>query len=297
VAERVSQLPSAKADGLRVQGGKIMKRATAFISLFIFFGCPVLMPCLGANAQETVRYSCSAQIFEAFGMERLNEFTRDTGVKVDLYVSSSSAAVYRLMNDFSDIAGAAEALHFRYKEFGYLEIPFCKDPLAVIISSRCPVESLTIEQLRGVFGGGITNWKAVGGPDEPIVVIVPGEETAAYKNFRSMAMEGREINYCLMSARSTMVINAVKNIPWAISFIAHAAVKDHENLKFMKIGGLLPMDKGYPYYQTFYYVTKGAPAGSTKKFIDFTLSEKGRAFIRAKGMTPVISKPNEDIRN
>jgi phosphate transport system substrate-binding protein len=274
-----------------------MKKAIAFIFLLIFLGCLALMPCLGANAQETVRYSCSAQIFEAFGMERINEFTKDTGVKVDLYVSSSSAAVYRLMNDFSDIAGAAEPLNFRYKEFGYLETPFCKDPLAVIISSRCPVESLTIEQLRGVFGGGITNWKEVGGPDEPIVVIVPGEETAAYKNFRSMAMEGREIIYSLMSARSTMVINAAKNIPWAISFIAHAAVKDHENLKFMKIGGLLPLDKGYPYYQTFYYVTKGAPAGSTKKFIDFTLSEKGQAIIRAKGMIPVMRKPDEDIRN
>ncbi|SPD74619.1 ABC-type phosphate transport system periplasmic component PstS [uncultured Desulfobacterium sp.] len=274
-----------------------MKRFITLIFQLVFLGLPIFLPFPGAYAQETVRYSCSAQIFEAFGMERITEFTKDTGIKVDLYISSSSAAVYRLMNDFSDIAGAAEPLHFRYREFGYSETPFCRDSLAVIISARCPVESLAIEQLRDIFGGSITNWKEVGGPDEPIIVIVPGEDTAAYKNFRSIAMEGREIIHSLMSARSTMVINAVKNIPWSISFIAHAAVKDQENLKFMKIGGLLPTDKDYHYFQTFYYVTKGSPTGPTKKFIDFTISEKGQAIIRAKGMIPVINRPEEGIRN
>jgi len=250
----------------------------------------IILTPLIVDAQETMRYSCSSQIFEAFGMERLAAFTKETGVKVELYTSSSAAAMYRLMNDFSDIAGAAEKLHFRYKEFGYLETPFCKDPLAVIINAQCPIEDLTEDQLRKIFAGNTKNWKAVGGPDMPIVVIVPGEKTAAYKNFYRMAMKGDEIIYDFMSYRSTMVIKAVKNYPWAISFIAQAAITDPENLKTVRINGHPPKDEQYPYFQTFYYVTKGEPSGAVKKFIDFTMSDKGQTFIKSKGMVPLHRK-------
>jgi len=241
-----------------------------------------------ANAQETLRYSCSAQIFEAFGTERLAEFTKETGIKVELYTTSSAAAVYRLMNGFSDIAGAAEQLRYRYKEFGYIEVPFCKDPLAVIINAQCPIEGLNKDQIRGIFARQIKNWKEVGGPDKPITVIVPGETTAAHKNFYRMAMEGREIVYDLMSYQSPMVIKAVEHVPWAISFIAHAAIKDPVNLKVIRIDGLSASDENYPYCQVFYFVTQGEPAGTVKKFIDFTISPKGQTFMKSKGIVPIV---------
>lgn len=271
-----------------MQGEYIMKRYSKLFTFTIAYVCCVTLTSFSANAQETLRYSCSAQIFEAFGMERLEAFTKETGIKVDLYTTSSAAAVYRLMNGFSDIAGAAEKLRYRYKEFGYIEIPFCKDSLAVIINAQCPIEGLNKNQMRGIFAGRIKNWKEVGGPDEPITVIVPGENTAAHKNFHRMAMEGEEIVYDLMSYQSVMVIKAVKHVPWAISFIAHAAVKDFENLKVIRIDGLSASDKNYPYYQTFYFVTQGEPVGTVKKFIDFTVSPNGQTVIKSKGMVPIL---------
>ena len=207
---------------------------------------------------------------------------------VDRYVPSSAAAIYRLMNGFSDVAGSARPLRFRYKEFGYLEIPFCKDPLAVIANKHCPIDTLTENQLRDIFSGNITRWKDVDGPDQPIVVIVPGELTAAYRNFARMAMEGKEIRYDLMSYKSTLVIRAVEHIPWSLSFIAQGTAKDRQNLRIIKINGHSPKDTDYPYHQIFYYVTKGKPSGVVKKFIDFTQSQKGRATIEKKGMIPVF---------
>ncbi len=271
-----------------------MKERSVVFILFFLFVSWIALPCFKANAQETLRYSCSAQIFKAFGTERLDAFTKETGIKIDLYISSSAAAVYRLMNDFSDIAGAAEELRFRYKEFGYLEIPFCKDPLAVIINTQCPIDGITEAQLQGIFGGHIHNWKEVGGPDKPIVVIIPGENTAAYKNFYRMAMQGTEITYDFMSYQSTMVIKAVEQFPWAVSFIAHAAIGDPEKIKVIKIDGLSPKNELYPYFQTFYYVTKGKPVGAVKKFVDFTMSEKGIAMIINKGMIPVSDQLQVD---
>ena len=61
----------------------------------------------------------------------------------------------------------------------------------------------------------------------------------------------------------------------------------HKELKTFKIDGLLPTDADYPYYQIFYYVSKGEPTGNLKKFIDYTFSEEGQKIIRKYGMIPI----------
>ena len=238
-------------------------------------------------AKEVLRYSCSAQVYQAFENERLNGFTRKTGVEVELSIYSSYKAFFRLMNGHSDIASMARRLYRRHKEFGFVETPFCKDPLAVIVCAQCPIPDLTEDQLRDIFGGTITNWREVGGPEQPIIVVLPSEKTAAYRNFRRKVMSGREMIFDIMTERSTMVIEVTKHFPWSISFIAQRAARyRQEDVKIAKVNGLTPMDEGYPYYQVFSFVTKGTPTGLPKKFIDFALSEESKRIMTKRGMVP-----------
>jgi len=248
----------------------------------------VILPHCESAAQETLRYSCSNQIYEAFDTERIDAFTQETGIKVELYTASSGSALYRLMNGFSDIASTARELYRRHQDYGYVQIPFCKDPLAVITHKECSVDDLSEEQLRKIFSREITNWKEVGGQDMPITVIVPGEDTAVNKNFRRQVMKNKEISYDFMTYRSTMAIDAIRYFPCgAISFISQGAVIKHAELKALKIDGISPVDPNYPYQQIFYFVTKGEPAGAAKKYIDFAFSDKGIAIIKQKGMVPI----------
>jgi len=55
----------------------------------------------------------------------------------------------------------------------------------------------------------------------------------------------------------------------------------------LKIDGRLPADPDYPYFQIFYYVTKGQPKGNLKAFIDFAFSEKGKKIMYRNGMVPL----------
>ena len=84
-----------------------------------------------------------------------------------------------------------------------------------------------------------------------------------------------------------MVIETIKRFPWAISFIAQGATAKQWGIKSIKIDGLPPKDEDYPYYQVFFYVTKGKPAGHAKAFIDFALSKKEKAIIKKRGLTPI----------
>ena len=91
-----------------------------------------------------------------------------------------------------------------------------------------------------------------------------------------------------MTYRSTMDIDVVERFPWSISFITHGAIVRHEKVKTVKIDGKSPQDADYPYHQTFYFITKGNPAGAAKALIDFTLSEKGIRIMKSKGMLPIL---------
>jgi phosphate transport system substrate-binding protein len=229
------------------------------------------------HAEEKLRYSCSAQIYEAFEAERLSAFTKATGIGVELYIASSPVCINRLINGLSDIASTTRRLHFEHKESGYVETPFCRDPLVVIMNAKSAVSTLSKKQVREIFLGDITNWNQLIGPDQPIVLVIPSEKTGAYKNFHRLVMMHRDIRYDFAAYKSTNVITAVKYIPGAT----------HKEIKAIKIDGISPTHKDYPLAQTFSFITKGKPVGPAKQFIDFALSGDGKEIIIKRGMSPI----------
>jgi len=263
------------------------KNYRALLTTLFLLSAWGLVLCPAAASEEKIEYSCSAQIFEAFETERLDAFTRETGIPVKLYVASSSSSLNRLMNGYSDIASSTRELYYRHQESGYKQIPFCRDPLAVVTHKSNPVSNITSSDLRGIFSGTITNWKDLGGPDQEIVVVVPGRDTGAYKNFLQVVMDRDEITYDLMTYKSTMVIETVQRFPWAVSFIAQGAVLPSREAKKLQIDGWSPGQEEYPYYQLYSFVTRGEPSGGVKAFIDFAFSEQGRKIAEKRGMRPL----------
>lgn len=253
---------------------------------FLLIAVGWLLP-LPAAASDILRYASSAQVREAFGMEGLNAFKEESGLELDLWIGSSSSAVHRLMNGFADIASTVERLQFSAQDYGYIEIPFSKAPLIVITNAKTPVRDITSEQLRAIFNGTIANWKELGGPDQPIVVIIPERNTGAYKNFRQLALKRFDVRYDFMAYRSTDVVTLVHRIPWSVSFITQGANTVDEAIRIIQIDGKAPGDPDYPYHQIFSFVTKGQPAGAAKKLVDFVFSERMRAIMKKNGMQPL----------
>lgn len=240
-----------------------------------------------APAAEVLRMSSSAQVYDAYVKEAIPVFQKQTGIQVDVFVSSSASSIGRLMNGMCDLATTVEGFKFRYGEYGYLEIPFCKDPLVVITQPDIPVDGITSEQVKEIFSGHITKWKELGGPNERIVIVVPGDTTAAYKNFERQAMGRRTIVFDFMSYISTLAVKAVQRVPHSISFMGQGVISGQPGIKTLKIDGRAPGEAGYPYHQVFSWAVEGNPVGPAKEFIDFTVSEEGQAILRKKSMTPL----------
>lgn len=252
------------------------------IGVWVFGAVP------NAPAEDVLRYSCSKQVYEAFEKEKIAAFSVATGISVDVKTASSGSCAYRLKMGNCDIASSARKTLQRDESYGYVETAFCKDPIAVISRQECGVDSLTEEQLQDIFAGDIKNWREVGGADLPVMVVVPGTYTAAHKNFRRHIMKHKDIAHDFMAHDSTMVIQAIKYFPCgAVSFISQGAAVHHKEIKSIRINGLAPTDKAYPYFQIFYYITKGEPEGDLKAFIGYTFSAKGAKIIRKYGMIPM----------
>lgn len=267
-----------------------MQSLNRAILIVLAVGCFLATAISPVAGQEVLRYSSSAQVSDVFKSEGFGQFTKQTGISVDLFVGSSASAVHRLFSGVCDIASTAEMLAPRHSDYGYVQTPFCKVPLIVITHPQTPVNRVSEDQLRGIFAGEITNWKELGGPDHDIIVVVPGKETAAFRNFTYLALKRFEVKYDFMTYRSTMVVEAVRWMPWSISFIAKGMGNRDAGVKILNLDGKSYTDAGYPFWETFAFVTKGEPQGAAKALIDYAMSPENKKKMKANGIMPLTAK-------
>ncbi|MBK8507551.1 MAG: substrate-binding domain-containing protein [Candidatus Competibacteraceae bacterium] len=134
------------------------------------------------------------------------------------------------------------------------------------------VKSLSKEQLKGIFTGKTTNWKEVGGPDLPIVVVFPTKMTGTTKLWREKIMDDGE---------------------WAktnLQEVAEAAdlkKKIAETPGAVGAGPLASQDKGSLHSpetpevgRPVTALTKGAPSEKVQKLFDFIAGEGQKSIVR-----------------
>ena len=240
-----------------------------------------------AGAAENLKLATSAQAFAALQNGGLKQFTEQTGVTVEVDVVSSGAALDRLTNGLCDAAIVAGELTRDDAVKGYTEIPFCKDAIAIITSATPKTESLTLNQVRAIFSKRVTNWKEVGGPDLPILVIVPGKHTALFQHFTCIFMAGRDVAYDVLTYRSTFCTDITRRCKGSISFVNLGATFGRpEGASIIKVDGLGPGDEGYPYMESFSLVTRGGPSGPAKQFAEYLHSDGFIRILKSKSMIP-----------
>ncbi|MBN1875990.1 MAG: substrate-binding domain-containing protein [Anaerolineae bacterium] len=74
----------------------------------------------------------------------------------------------------------------RYKSLQTFSIAY--DGIAIIVNPALNIHDLTVNQVRDIFSGAIDNWKKVGGPDAPIVVISREAGSGTLEGFQKWVM-------------------------------------------------------------------------------------------------------------
>jgi phosphate transport system substrate-binding protein len=224
-------------------------------------------------------------------------------VSVQVTGGGSGTGISALINGTTDICDASrkmkaaerEKLKQRFNSLG-VEVPSARDGLAVYLNEASPVAELSLDQVRDISIGKISNWKDVGGPDAKIVLYGRENNSGTYVYFRDNVLKGADFAPGMQSLPGTAaVVNAVSKDKLGIGFGGAAYAK---GLKFAKIkkdasspayepNAETVKNGTYPITRYLYMYLKNRPTGAIKDYIDWTLSPEGQTVVTEVGYFPV----------
>ena len=166
------------------------------------------------------------------------------------------------------------------------------DGIAIIVNKASKVEDLTVDQLKQLFTGEITNWADVGGDDGEIVLIGREAGSGTRDGFESIVDVKDSCKYAQELTATGAVISAVEANPLAIGYASLSAVGD--TVKMVTVGGVecseeTVKDGSYEVQRPFVFVTNKSVTLSeqAQAFFDFATSTDAADLIRTAGAVPV----------
>ena len=166
------------------------------------------------------------------------------------------------------------------------------DGIAIIVNNASKVEDLTVDQLKQMFTGEITNWSEVGGDDGEIVLIGREAGSGTRDGFESIVDVKDSCKYAQELTATGAVISAVEANPLAIGYASLSAVGN--TVKMVTVGGVecsedTVKDGSYEVQRPFVFVTNKSVTLSeqAQAFFDFATSADAADLIRTAGAVPV----------
>ncbi|WP_394698515.1 phosphate ABC transporter substrate-binding protein [uncultured Methanospirillum sp.] len=165
------------------------------------------------------------------------------------------------------------------------------DGIAIITNSANPIPSLTIEQIKKIYDGNITNWKDVGGSDAAIVVVGRDSASGTREFFSSDVMKKADFVKTQLEKNSNGAVQqTVAQTKDAIGYVGLGYVDSTIHAVPLSVNGTLispsieTVKEGkYPLARPLHLLTKGQPTGDAVTFMAFIDSPEGQKLITEEG--------------
>src|SRR5574344_377277 len=182
------------------------------------------------------------------------------GVTVTVEYTGSGAGLEALAAGSIDIGNASRKLKDTEKENGSVENIVAIDGIAVIAEKSNTVTDISAEDLAKVYKGEVSNWKDLGGDDQPIVVIGREAGSGTRDAFEEL-MEVKDACVYAQELDSTGGVKAkVAATPGAIGYVSLDVVDD--TVAAIALNGVAPTEENivagsYKLSRPFVMATKG----------------------------------------
>lgn len=275
-----------------------MKKTSLFLIGFVLSGCS-LVNTSSFNETATIHIQGSDT------MVPLTKFWAEAYMKKNTLVSvyaeggGSAVGIRALIEGKADICASSRPLQASEirklaEKYGSLSVSFlvAKDALSVYINPKNPVHDLTIEQIKAIFTGKISNWKDVGGLDQTIRTIIRSPNSGTYLYFKEHVLDEEPYsNLAKIVPTTGAIIAEVLSDTNAIGYGGLAYGKNQ--VVHCKINGIEATEKNvrndqYPIIRYLYFYTRQRPQNNIKAFIDWVLTEEGQDIVRKSGYVPLL---------
>lgn len=252
-----------------------------------------------APAETTADLSGSISMVGSTSMEKLANALSEAfmekypDVTVTAEFVGSGAGVEAVTNGTADIGNSSRSLKDEEKAAGVVENVVAIDGIAVCVDPANEVANLTKEQLTNIYNGTITNWKEVGGADEPIIVIGREAGSGTRGAFEELVDLKDACKYANELDSTGAVIAKVASTPGAIGYASLDALDD--SVKALSLEGVEATAENikagnYFLSRPFVMATKGEISEQNdlvQAWFDFVLGDEGQQVASEVGLITV----------
>jgi len=266
-------------------GAAYMKSIFPTLVVLLVFGT-VGIGCRRTSARSvSLLGSTSIQPFAEMLAER---YAKDhPGEFVEVQGGGSTAGLQAAESGLANIGMCSRSLTAK-EALVFTSILIARDGLALVVNRENPVVKLSVEQVRALFAGRITNWNEVGGQEGPIRPITREEGSGTRESFVRLVMGSERIaGRALTQESNGAVKELVKGDPAAIGYMSLGLVG--KELKPVAMDGIQPTVENvlagrYHLVRPLLFVTKGTVNAAAQKFIDYVLSSHGQSLLASEGL-------------
>ena len=263
---------------------------------------PVLLASMAINAAQTITIKGSDTMVILAQRWAEAYMAKHPGTVVQVTGGGSGVGLAALVNGATDIATSSRPmkssemnqLKERYASLG-VEVKTAKDGITVYVSESNSVNELTLDQIKDIYTGKITNWKDVGGSDAKIIMYGRENSSGTFAYFRDNVLKGKDYAPSTQHMPGTAaVVNAVSRDKNGIGYggaayakgVKEIAVKKDARSQAIKPTAESIKAGTYPISRYLYLYLRNRPTGETKAFIDWVLSPEGQGIATKVGYFP-----------
>lgn len=230
----------------------------------------------------------------------------EPGTEVSVTGGGSGTGIAALLSKTTDICAASREMtagereQAGQKSLHPVETVVARAVIAVIVHPSNPVSELTMEQLRKIFSGALTQWTDVGGGSGQFIVLSRETSSGTYVFFQEHVLKKEDYTpkARLMPATSS-IIQSVSVDTQAIGYVGLGyALEAKGKVKVLRVkadAGARAIEPSedtvrngtYSISRPLYFYTADAPSGAAKPFTQYCLSEAGQQIVRDTGYVPV----------
>jgi phosphate transport system substrate-binding protein len=260
---------------------QILKLAVFSMLAGLFF-----MAC-GRGGQSITAAGSTA--FQPFAEKLADQFMMaHSGINITIQGGGSAVGIQSALSGAANI-GMADMVNLPAEAKALSSFTVARDGIVMIVNPKNGVSNITTQQIRDIYNGTIKNWKEIGGSDGPITIISREAGSGTRSSFEAIVKDISLAKGALIQDSNGTVRETVANDANSIGYISHGLIND--KIRALKVNGIEctidEINRGsYILVRPVFFLTKGAPTGEIKSFIDYILSPQGQDVIRANGLIP-----------
>jgi phosphate transport system substrate-binding protein len=216
-------------------------------------------------------------------------------VRIDVQTGGSSRGIADARQGLADIGMVSRAM--KDEERDLQAFPVARDGVCIILHKENRIAALTDEQILGIYTGKITNWKAVGGIDAPITVVNKADGRSTLEVFlQYFKLKPSEVKAHVVIGDNEQGVKTVAGNRNSIGYVSIGTAEYDAThgvpIKLLPMGNVPASTESvrtgiFPLSRPLHLVTKTAPSGLAKAFIDYAQSKAVHDLIRQQYFVPL----------